>query len=255
MPFLISAVDMEAKIRKGTFMIRIAVYHHKCLQRQMISKTLIEVLKDNKIYGKVYSVQDFHRFSESIEEGKYQFDILCIETSQENSKKLLARNDRAEYILIDTPINELSSYMKYKPVAWIQSYEDNQKKLTEALNACLFYLKKKQREYFYLHTKAKSMRIPYREILYFESRLHQVVIHTIQQSNLCAFPATLDDIEKTLPSERFIRCHQSFLVHIDGIYQLDRTNRSLILDNGESLGISKRYYKDVGQIFASETVI
>ena len=99
------------------------------------------------------------------------------------------------------------------------------------------------------------MRIPYREILYFESRLHQVIIHTVQQNNLCAFPATLDDVEKTLPPERFIRCHQSFLVHIDGIYQLDRTNRSLILDNGESLGISKKSYKDVGQVFASEIVI
>ena len=236
-------------------MIKIAVYHHNCLQRQMISKTLIGALKDNKIYGKVYSVQDFQRFSESVLEGKYQFDIFCIETLEEASKKLMACNDRAEYILLDTPVKELSSYMKYKPVAWIQSYEDNQKKFTEALNACLFHLKKKQKDHFYLHTKNKSMRIPYREILYFESRLHQVIIHTVQQNNLCAFPATLDDVEKTLPPERFIRCHQSFLVHIDGIYQLDRTNRSLILDNGESLGISKKYYKDVGQVFASEIVI
>lgn len=236
-------------------MIKIAVYHRNCLQRQIISKTLIEILKNNRIYGKVCSVQDFQRFSESVLEGKYHFDIFCIETTDENSKKFMANNDRAEFILLDTPIKEISSYMRFKPVAWIQSYEDNHKEFAEALHACLFHLKKKRKDHFYLHTKNKSMRIPFQEILYFESRLHQVVIHTVQQNSLCAFPATLDDVAKTLPPERFVRCHQSFLVHIDSIFQLDRTNRSLILDNGESLGISKKYYKDIGNIFTSETMI
>ena len=46
-----------------------------------------------------------------------------------------------------------------------------------------------------------------------------------------SFAAVLDDVEKALPEETFFRCHQSFLVNIDNIYQLDRTGRALILSN------------------------
>ena len=99
------------------------------------------------------------------------------------------------------------------------------------------------------------MRLPYRQILYLESRLHQVIVHTVRPQDVCAFAAVLDDVEKALPEETFFRCHQSFLVNIDSIYQLDRTGRNLILSNGETLGISKRYYKDVHRIFPWEATL
>ena len=236
-------------------MLKLAVYHPDKLLRKKISNYLIEILRKNNIYGKVYSVQNFQKLYESIEDGRHQFDIFCLETSHESCEQLMGKYRHTEFILVDTPIELLSIFMRYKPVGWIQSTDSGLKKLPESLKACIYYLKVKSEECFCIHTKTRSLRIPYRQIQYFESRLHQIVIHTRLKENLFVFSGVLDDIEKLLPSGMFFRCHQSFLVRIDTIHQLDRTNRNLILDNGEILGISKRYYKEIDRIFAEDTVI
>ena len=238
-------------------MVKIAVYHHDDLQRKKVSQNFTDSLRRYRLYGKVYSVQDLPRLSKSVLSGKYQFDIICIDTSEKvwAHRFMECNAQNTEYILLDTPAEEVSGYMRYKPVAWIQSCDSGEKEIFEALQAGLHHLRGKREERFCLHTKTKSVRIPYRQILYLESRLHQVIVHTVRSQDICAFAAVLDDVEKALPTEIFFRCHQSFLVNIDSIYQLDRTNRSLILSNGETLGISKRYYKDINRIFSWEATI
>ncbi len=61
-------------------MLKLAVYHPDKLLRKKISNYLIEILRKNNIYGKVYSVQNFQKLYESIEDGRHQFDIFCLET-------------------------------------------------------------------------------------------------------------------------------------------------------------------------------
>ena len=236
-------------------MIKIAVYHHDSQLRKKVSQDFMDGLKQSRLYGKVYSVQNLQKFSENLLDGKYRFDIICIDTDEKELVQRLMGHSypNIEYILLDTPAEDVSGYMRYKPAAWIRS--DGNGEAAQALQACLYHLHRKREECFCIHTKAKSVRIPYRQILYLESRLHQVIVHTVRPQDMCAFAAVLDDVEKALPEETFFRCHQSFLVNIDSIYQLDRTGRNLILSNGETLGISKRYYKDVNRIFPWEATI
>lgn len=238
-------------------MIKIAICHHDVLQRKKYSQDFTNGLTELQIYGKVYSVQDLHRFSEGVLSGKYAFDIICIDTTEKLwARRLMERDHQnTEYILLDTPMQEVSGYMRYKPAGWLKSDEVNREKIVETLQACIYHLHRNRDECFCLHTKAKTVRIPYRQILYLESRLHRVVVHTVREKDVCAFAAVLDDVANVLPEESFFRCHQSFLVNIDSIYQLDRTNRNLILSNGETLGISKRYYKEINRIFSCEATI
>ena len=238
-------------------MVEIAVYHHDSLQRKKVLQDFINSLKQSRVYGKVYSIQNLQKFSENLLNGKYQFDIICIDTAEKEYAQMLMEHtpSNPEYILLDTPAEEVSGYMRYKPAAWIHSDGGGQREVAKALQSCLYHLHRKREECFCIRTKAKSVRIPYRQILYLESRLHQVIVHTVRPQDVCAFAAVLDDVERALPEETFFRCHQSFLVNIDSIYQLDRTGRNLILSNGETLGISKRYYKDVNRIFPWEATI
>lgn len=182
--------------------------------------------------------------------------LLLYFTEKLWARRLMERDHQnTEYILLDTPMQEVSGYMRYKPAGWLKSDEVNREKIVETLQACIYHLHRNRDECFCLHTKAKTVRIPYRQILYLESRLHRVVVHTVREKDVCAFAAVLDDVANVLPEESFFRCHQSFLVNIDSIYQLDRTNRNLILSNGETLGISKRYYKEINRIFSCEATI
>lgn len=238
-------------------MIEIAVYHHDSLKRKKVSQDFVDSLRQSRLYGKVYSVQNLQKFSENLLEGKYRFDILCIDTAEkEMAQRLMEHNlPGTEYILLDTPVEEVPGYLRYKPAGWIRSDEADRKKTAEALQACIGHVYRNREECFCLHTKTKTVRIPYRQIMYLESRLHQVVVHTAREQDVCVFAAVLDDVAKVLPGEAFFRCHQSFLVNIDSISQLDRTNRNLILNNGEALAVSKRYYKEIHRIFPGEAAL
>lgn len=195
-------------------MIKIAICHYDVLQRKKYSQDFTNGLKELQIYGKVYSVQDLHRFSEGVLSGKYAFDIICIDTTEKLwARRLMERDHQnTEYILLDTPMQEVSGYMRYKPAGWLKSDEANREKIVETLQACIYHLHRNRDECFCLHTKAKTVRIPYRQILYLESRLRQVVVHTVREKDICAFAAVLDDVANVLPEESFFRCHQSFLV-------------------------------------------
>ena len=71
-------------------MIEIAVYHHDSEYRKKVSQDFINSLKQSQVYGKVYSIQNLQKFSENLLNGKYQFDIICIDTAEkEHAQRLM----------------------------------------------------------------------------------------------------------------------------------------------------------------------
>lgn len=75
------------------------------------------------------------------------------------------------------------------------------------------------------------------EILYLESRAHRTMIHTYEGEEVCH--DKIADLEQRM-GENFVRCHQSFLVNMKYIRQIE--NESFKLENGEEISISKRRY-------------
>lgn len=100
-------------------------------------------------------------------------------------------------------------------------------------------------------TKTRSLRIPYDAIRYFESGRRRVVVHTSDENDLCSFAATLDSVQKSLPEDLFVRCHQSFLVNADAVRGVDRPGRALELEGGSSVSVSDRYWRTVVDAFGS----
>lgn len=89
------------------------------------------------------------------------------------------------------------------------------------------------------------MRINYTEILYFESNKRIVTLYTNKMS--VDFYGKLNDIQQTLPAQMFMRCHQSYLINIEKVVRLDKSNRLLRLRNGCEIEISKSSYPQVLQ--------
>jgi Response regulator of the LytR/AlgR family len=81
--------------------------------------------------------------------------------------------------------------------------------------------------------------IPYHSIYYMESKGHQLIIHTFQDTIICY--ERLELLKKRLPSQ-FLHCHKSYLVNMDYIRCIE--NRNIILDDGEELPVSKLKYAD-----------
>jgi pSer/pThr/pTyr-binding forkhead associated (FHA) protein len=76
--------------------------------------------------------------------------------------------------------------------------------------------------------------IPLKEILYFESNLRKVIIHTVSQNY--EYYERLDTLEHLLNTKGFIRCHQSYLASTANISSYSDTNLTIA---GRTLPISR----------------
>ena len=89
--------------------------------------------------------------------------------------------------------------------------------------------------------RRSSGTIPYGKILYISSREHVLSIRCtdgrVQEST-----GKLNDMERQICGDTFLRCHQSFIVniyHVEGMRGLDLTVA------GERIPVSRRYYTEV----------
>lgn len=88
-----------------------------------------------------------------------------------------------------------------------------------------------------------SGTIPYGEILYISSREHVLSIccadGRVQQST-----GKLDDLERQICGDAFLRCHQSFIVNMYHVRGLSGMELVLAAD-GQKVPVSRRYYKKI----------
>ena len=84
------------------------------------------------------------------------------------------------------------------------------------------------------------MRIDCADILYIESRQRIVVLHTPRK--MIEFYAKLTDVMQMLPQSGFARCHQSYIVNMEYVRELDKVNHCFTLHSGERIEISRSNY-------------
>ena len=77
-------------------------------------------------------------------------------------------------------------------------------------------------ENLYITIQGMQYTIPLKNILYFESNLRKVIIHTTAKHY--EYYEKLDTLEQLLCTKGFIRCHQSYLVAVNHITSYSDTS-------------------------------
>ena len=90
---------------------------------------------------------------------------------------------------------------------------------------------------------SKIIRVPYHEILYIESMNSKCIIHCCNEQHYVIYKR-LTTIEHELNDKRFLRCHQSYLVNMDHIHQVDS---QFTLVTGDTVAIRQRDLKVIRQ--------
>lgn len=91
-------------------------------------------------------------------------------------------------------------------------------------------------------------RISFGDIVYIESHLHELSFHVLEQElNTYSLRDTMSRLELKLPTEDFVRIHQSFLVNLRFVRMIKP--RRVILTDGTELTIAKSRYKNVKERF------
>ena len=105
------------------------------------------------------------------------------------------------------------------------------------------------RNYFFTFKyKSQEFKIPYKDILYFESKGRQVNVY-IRDGEVYIFNGKLSEVEKEIAEGKvpFLRIHQSYLVNYFLIKS--RTKASVTLVNGLKLPISEDRQKEFGRAY------
>ena len=79
-------------------------------------------------------------------------------------------------------------------------------------------------------SKRKSVIIPYKDIIYMESDNKVVYIHTTSQGDVKVY-GKLDSFESQMKDERYLRCHQSYLVNMGFVVGLIDSDFVMINDD------------------------
>lgn len=90
-------------------------------------------------------------------------------------------------------------------------------------------------------TEAQIHTILYRDIKFLESIGRKIDIHTTQ--GVISFYSKLDDIERQIHDQRFLRCHKSFLVNMDYIASVE--DYSFILTESTEVAIKQRTFASI----------
>jgi DNA-binding LytR/AlgR family response regulator len=99
---------------------------------------------------------------------------------------------------------------------------------------------KDSRDYIFVKSNSRLIKLNTKEIYYIEALKDYVVINTL--NSRYTIHSTMKDIEKKMPISDFIRVHRSFIVRIDKIASIDLPN--LVLENDKKVIPIGGSYKD-----------
>ncbi|MCS5502588.1 LytTR family DNA-binding domain-containing protein [Lysinibacillus sp. A4] len=94
-----------------------------------------------------------------------------------------------------------------------------------------------------------SIRLNVNEIYFIESSSvpHKLVVHL--NNRTIEYYGKIKEAENLSP--KFYRCHQSYVVNIDSIQEINKKNRTITMKDGETCYVSTRYLKELLRKFES----
>lgn len=96
-----------------------------------------------------------------------------------------------------------------------------------------------------IKNRSQVLHIPRDEIMYVESHNSQCILHQVGQKTYTIYKK-LGEIENELTAPCFLRCHQSFLVNMNYVRNVDK---DFTLTNGDVVLIRKKNLKEIRQIY------
>lgn len=155
----------------------------------------------------------------------------------QNRSKIIFLTAYKQYVFDAFDVD--ASHYLIKPV--------KEEKLEAVLDHVMKQLTSAKTQFLTVQSGSCIQRFSYTDILYLEVRNRKVTIHS--QVGTVDFYEKLDTLEKCLPVH-FFRCHRSFIVNMDFVARICKTD--LFLSNGELIPVSKRKYQDFSIAFMKQ---
>lgn len=234
-------------------MLSIAICDDENYFRKIMKEAIENYMGRN---GILYHIDTFHSGKEFISLGiemlQYTVVFLDINMSEVDgitaAKKIREISKEAFIVFVTAYVNYTLEGYKVDAIRYLLKDNANfQNTLDECLDAVIEKLNYKViKKEFKFNEGAKGVSLE--RILYIESKLHKLEFHIMEEGmEIYTMYETLNQIEKKLEGNGFVRIHQSFLVNLKYIKNVIRYKA--VLNNGIELAIPKARYKEVKDTF------
>ncbi len=236
-------------------------------------KNRIQVFRERMVRYSLQTDRDFDvlwfvgtEAEEKLEQYVCRMQLIFISMEAPGNKKLGDRiyqlNPDCRICYYKTEKSDLEPLLSARPIAfylWDERESALAKKTELAYNAeeefdkkldCLLNEILGSGGIFSYETRKTKQIVPIKDILYFQSSMKYVEIHTKSGAD-CRIYAKLSEIESMLAKENindaFLRIHKSYIVNLSYIESLDKVNHMACLAGGESLPVSDAHYGNVAR--------
>ncbi len=174
-------------------------------------------------------------------------DLTCVEVINRDgveAAELMRKTNREMYMILLTNA-DVSPTVYIKPTIMPASLllrplntETVKSVFSEAFKDYIMRFGQDDKKALMIETRDGRQRIPFLNILYFESREKKIYINT--GSAEFSFYDTLDHLEESLPDD-FLRCHRSFIVARRYVRTILLSQNTIVLEDGSAIPLSRTY--------------
>ncbi len=238
-------VEKGGKYCERMLKMKILIYLPDLEIAQKVFEYTVEIVKSVKFRGDVRNIRDFDLIKKELSENHFAYDTLLLDAQDRNclniARYVRSQNFVSSIIFVAVKGKRNPDIFLYRPSAVLTNLENNEQIKRALVWTCQEYIR--ANPIFTIRNKEEILRIPYSDILWFESRRRIVILHSRKQE--ISFYAKLSDVYELLPGELFLRCHQSYIVNCNKISRIDKVQNCIYLTTGHTIGMSKNYYQDV----------
>jgi len=207
------------------------------------AQTLIEATKPDVILLDVH-LEDGNAFELLSKFKTYSFKIIFI-TAYDNFAIRAIRTGAMDYLLKPVDIDELFAALdKVKLIKDNSEEEQIQHSITNFNNI--------KTDRFIIRTNEGIHILIYKEITYCKSEGSYTFFNMLDGRTIVA-SKPLKEYEDLLPTECFVRCHQSYIVNAEQVIKIDRDD-NLIFRNGNAIPVSNRRKEAVLQLVSKQRI-
>lgn len=182
---------------------------------------------------------------------KLSFDVLFLDIKMKNlngfetAKYIRSIDQNVIIIFVTSMEDQVFRSFEFKPFWYLV------KPVTEAQFSSVFlkalgeFSQANFNEFTFQTRDDGVERVNIKNIIYLESLNRKIQLHTVDCTY--SYYGTISSEEKRLQHADFIRIHKSYLVNVDYIQKINKSD--LLLKNGQKLLISQRRHKEVFDYF------
>ncbi len=227
---------------------RIAVCDDDDIMQENLCSLCSDILTDDSIEYRIEPFRSACELEKRLDIENCPFDLLILDiqmdgmTGMELARSLRKKGNRVSIIFVTACENYLGEGYGVQPINFLLK-PVKREALASAIHTDLKlnYIPKT----VIVHIGNKLVHLVFSDVQYIESYNHSIVIH--QSTGNSTYYFSLSDFEKQLPMGQFARCHNSYLVNLEEVREIGRTELSL--QSGESLPIGRAYYKTFQNAF------